>query len=186
MQRFLLLHALGVNRPYEGKNLFKKPSRVCLEQEILPWLAARFSRILFVGTASYTYHYERLFSHSQYTTIDWQPRSAVWGSHDHIVAPVQDINRFRPKGSFDCVVLSGVFGFGIDTPDDMRMVLKELHDALQPNGLLLVGWNVGMHEDPEALGIYSPLFVRNREAAFTERLRFPADTHVYDFYRRSG
>src|SRR5262249_33958442 len=143
-----------------------------------------FSRILFVGTASYTYHYERLFRRGQYTTIDQQPRSAVWGSSDHIVAPVQHINRFRPKGSFDCVVLNGVFGFGVDAVEDMRMVLKEVHDALRPNGFLLVGWNVDMHEDPEALGLYSPFFVRNGEGAWTKRLRFPPDTHVYDFYRR--
>jgi len=49
IQRFLLLRALHVNRPYD--QVFKAPSRLCLEQEILPRLAERFSRILFVGTA---------------------------------------------------------------------------------------------------------------------------------------
>jgi SAM-dependent methyltransferase len=180
--RFLLLRVLAVNRPYG--ELFEAPSRLCLEHEILPWLAARFSRILFVGTASYTYHYERLFKPGQYTTIDLQPRVAVWGAHDHIVAPVQDINRHRPEGSFDCVVLNGVLGFGINAVDDMRVALKELHDALRPDGLLLVGWNVDMHKDPEALGLYEQRFVPNREAPWTERRRFPPETHVYDFYRR--
>jgi SAM-dependent methyltransferase len=180
--RFLLLRVLAVNRPYG--ELFEAPSRLCLEREILPWLAARFSRILFVGTASYTYHYERLFKPGQYTTIDRQPRVAVWGSRDHILAPVQDINRHRPKGSFDCVVLNGVLGFGIDTVDEMQVVFKELHDALRPGGFLLVGWNVDVLEDPEALGLYAPHFVRNREAPWTERRRFPPETHVYNFYRR--
>jgi SAM-dependent methyltransferase len=180
--RFLLLRVLAVNRPYE--ELFERPSRLCLEHEILPWLAARFSRILFVGTASYTYHYERLFKPGQYTTIDLHPRNTVWGSPDHIVAPIRDINRHRPKGSFDCIVLNGVLGFGIDTAEDMRAVLRELHDALRPGGFLLVGWNVGVLEDPETLGIYEPHFVRNSEAPWIERRLFPPETHVYDFYRR--
>jgi SAM-dependent methyltransferase len=179
--RFLHLRVLAVNRPYA--ELFEAPSRRCLEREILPWLAARFSRILFVGTASYTYHYERLFKRDQYTTIDRHPSAAVWGSHDHIVAAVQDINRHRRKGSFDCVVLNGVFGFGINAVEDMRIVLKELHDALRPDGFLLVGWNAGLHDDPEALGIYEPYFVRNRETPWVERRYFPPETHVYDFYR---
>ena len=180
--RFLLLHVVGVNRQYE--RLREVPSRLCLEREILPWVAAHFSRILFVGTASYTYHYEKLFRRGQYTTVDLHPSTAVWGARDHIVAPIQDINRHRPKGFFDCVVLNGVFGFGVDQADDMRVVLKELHDALQPDGFLVVGWNSDMHEDPEALSLYEPFFVRNQEAPWIGRRRFPAETHIYDFYRR--
>ena len=63
-----------------------------LEREILPWVAAHFSRILFVGTASYTYHYEKLFRRGQYTTIDLHPSTAVWGARDHIVG---DLRRRR-------------------------------------------------------------------------------------------
>jgi len=180
--RFLLLQVMGVNRSY--RQVLAAPSRLCLEREILPWLSARYARILFVGTASYTFHYERLFRRDQYTTIDLHPSTAVWGARDHIAAPIQDINRHRPKGSFDCVVLNGVFGFGVDKVDDMRAVLKELHDALQSDGFLVVGWNSDMHEDPEALSLYEPFFVRNQEAPWIGRRRFPAETHIYDFYRR--
>jgi len=155
-----------------------------MEREIQPWVVQRFSRVLFVGTASYTYHYERLFKPGQYTTLDLHPSTAVWGSRDHIMAPIEDINRYRAKGSFDCVILNGVFGFGVDKVEHMRAVLRELRDALQPNGLLVVGWNTDRHEDPEALGLYEPLFARNGDAPWTERRRFPSETHVYDFYRR--
>jgi hypothetical protein len=65
------------------------------------------------------------------------------------------------------------------------LVLEELHeDALRPNGFLQVGWNTGLHAKPEALGLSSPFLVTNREAAWTERLRFWPETHVYNFYRR--
>jgi hypothetical protein len=182
VQRLLLLHVLGVNRRYG--QLLVTPSRVCLEREVLPWLAGRCRRVLFVGTASYTHHYERLFEPGQYTTIDVHPSTAVWGSRDHIVGPIQDINRRRPKGSFDGIVLNGVLGFGVDRIEDMRLVLKEVHDALQPYGFLVVGWNTDLHDDPEALGLYEPFFTRNQEAPWTGRREFPPETHVYDFYRR--
>jgi SAM-dependent methyltransferase len=180
--RALLLHVVGVNRRYE--HLLEAPSRICMEREILPWVAEHCSRILFVGTASYTCHYERLFRPGQYTTLDFHPSTAVWGSTDHIVAPIQDINRHRPKGSFDAIVLNGVFGFGVDKVDDMRVVLKELHDSLRPDGFLVVGWNTDRHDDPEALGLYRPFFVRCPEEPWRERRRFAPETHVYDFYRR--
>lgn len=123
-----------------------------MEREILPWLAARCRRVLFVGAAPYTHHYERLFRPGQYTTIDVHSSTAVWGSRDHIVGPIQDINRRRPKGSFDGIVLNGVFGFGVDKIEDMSVVLKELHDALEPQGFLVVGRNTNLHDDPRGDG----------------------------------
>jgi SAM-dependent methyltransferase len=180
--RFLLLRVVGVNRRYE--QLLEAPSRICMEREILPWLARHCSHVLFVGTASYTYHYERLFKPGQYTTIDLHPSTAVWGSRDHIVAPIQDINRHRPKASFDCIVLNGVFGFGVDQLEDMRVVLRQLYEAMRPDGFLVVGWNTDLHQDPQVLGLYEPDFVPNRDAPWIERRRFPPETHVYDFYRR--
>ena len=52
--RFLLLNVVGVQKSYPDV------SRKVLEQEILPDIAKRYARVLFVGTGSYTYWYERL------------------------------------------------------------------------------------------------------------------------------
>lgn len=181
VQRLLLIHVFRVNRRY-GR-LMKADSRICLQEEILPWMRGRFASILFVGTASYTYHYEQLFRRGQYTTMDVGSASRAWGAADHVVGRVQDLNLHRPEGSFDCIVLNGVFGFGVDTIEDMRAVVHALHRALRPGGFLLVGWNTDLHVDPEAAGLYDGLFVRNGEPPWTERRHFPPETHVYDFYR---
>jgi hypothetical protein len=180
--RFLLLHVLHSNRGYW--RLAHAGSRRCLEDELLPWLAQRYRKILFVGTGSYTHHYEKQFRRDQYTTIDWHPRNAVWGARDHITAPVEEIARHRPKGFFDCVILNGVFGFGVDEVEHMRTVIEALHGALAPQGLLVVGWNTDMHADPEELGLYDPYFTSNTVEPWVRRRSFPSETHVYDFYVR--
>lgn len=176
--RFILVRIFGANRPY---NL---ASRHCLEDEILPWLAERCGKILFVGTESYAWHYGKRFRPDQYTTIDRDPHNAVWGARDHITAAVEEIGRHRPRGFFDCVILNGVFGFGVDHADHMRMVVKALHGALRPGGLLVVGWNTDRHADPVALGVYEPYFAESKEEPWVQRREFPPETHVYDFYVR--
>jgi hypothetical protein len=181
--RFLLLTVLQTNRRYAG--MYEAASRLCLERELLPWLAQHYGRILFVGTSSYTRHYEKQFRRDQYTTIDVQPRNAVWGAANHIVAPIEEIGRHRPAGSFDCIVLNGVFGFGVDDPDHMRRVIAALHTALGPRGFLVVGWNTNLHADPAPL--LAPCFVANTREPWVQRRTFPLETHVYDFFlRRAG
>ena len=175
LRRFLLLNVAGAQRNYPDV------SRKVLETEILPTLARQYAKVLFVGTSSYTYWYERLFWPGQYTTIDSRPAEAVWGAADHIVAPVQEIARHRPAGTFDCVVLNGVFGFGTDDPASMRAVAEALAKVMAPNGYLVLGWNHDMQEDPDKLGTFDGLFRHSGEP----RRTFGAETHVYDFYRRN-
>lgn len=171
--RFLLLNVVGVQGSYPDV------SRKVLEQEILPDIAKRYGHVLFVGTASYTYWYERLFRPGQFTTIEANPAHDVWGTDDNIVAPVQELGRHRPKGSFDCVVLNGIFGFGIKEPEEMRLTAQVLHDALTPKGYLVLGWNDDMQEDPDKLGTFDGLFTH-----CAPRRIFAGETHVYDFYER--
>lgn len=183
LQRYLLLHVLRVNRGYVS--LRSLASRICLETEILPWVSKHCAKVLFVGAAPYTCHYEKLFARGQYTTIDAHPSTAVWGSPDHILAPIQEIRRYRPEGFFDCVVLNGVFGFGVDTPEEQRRVIEVLHGALRPGGLLVLGWNTDRHADPDAAGLFEPFFERVAEPPWMQRRRtFAGETHVYDFYAR--
>ncbi len=174
VQRFVHLNLLGAQRAYPDV------SRKVLETEILPSVASRYAHVLFVGTGSYTYWYERLFRPGQYTTIDSNPAQAVWGAADHIVAPVQEIARHRLPGSFDCAVLNGVFGFGTDDPAAMRVVAEALHAVTAPGAYLVLGWNHDMQDDPDRLGTFDGLFRHSGEL----RRTFGAETHVYDFYVR--
>ena len=78
LHRWVLLKALDVNRGYE-KLIRSDPSRLFLEHTILPWVRDNYRRVLFVGTAPYTFHYENLFKASpdDYTTIDKIGRAHV-------------------------------------------------------------------------------------------------------------
>ncbi len=184
-KRFILLDLMGVRRRY--RHLRAHPSRRFLGRDILPWLSQHYDRVLFVGTSAYTYQFERLFrrSREQYTTIDLETATRVWGARNHIIAPIQEIGRHRPGGHFDCIVFNGVFGFGINDLEDQRAAIKALHDALAPNGLLLVGWNTNLMPDLEELGLFAPYFVEAEGLPWPHRTRFGLpETHIYDFYRR--
>ena len=183
--RSVLLNLIGVKRHYA--DVLKYPGRQFLEGECLPWVRQHYRRILFVGAAPYTYHYERLFrqNRDQYTTLDNHPSTAVWGGPIHIVAPIQDIASHRPPDFFDCIVFNGVFGFGIDDPDAMREAARAMSDVLRPGGLLIVGWNTDLHADPEELGVLPPFFVRTDQTPWGQTRRYPAELHVYDFYVKS-
>ena len=164
-----------------------RPSRLYLESTLLPWIAERYARVLFVGTAPYTHQIENLFRRGSdhYTTIERESGGAIWGARNHIVAPIEEIGRHRPNGAFDCIIFNGVFGFGIDDVDAQRAVIKVLHDALAPGGLLLVGWNTNLVSDPEALGLFEPYFTAAEGLPWPRRTSFPLpETHVYDFYTR--
>ena len=184
-KRFLLLHVLGGRRLKD--HIRQRDSRVFLDTQLLPWIAAQYSRVLFVGTAPYSYQAERLFRRrgEHLTTIDPEPGAATWGARNHIVAPIQEIAAHRPKGFFDCIVFSGVFGFGVDDLKSQRAALEALHEALAPNGLLLVGWNTNLTPDLDAMGLFEPYFVSAEDLPWPRRTSFPLpETHVYDFYRK--
>jgi SAM-dependent methyltransferase len=182
IKRWLLLHVLGVNRDYESFS--QLASRRFLEHEVLPWLRDTCPRILFVGTAPYTFHYEKLFARDvdQYTTIDSDPAVAVWGARHHIVAPLQEIGRHRPAASFDAAVLNGVFGFGVDGQPAMREAAQALHGVLRPGGRLILGWNSDLHADPAMLGVLDELFAPDPGSPWGFRRTFPGEFHVNDFY----
>jgi len=184
-KRFLLLYVLGGRGLKDHIRL--RDSRVFLDDQLLPWIAKHYSRVLFVGTAPYSYQAENLFRRGSehYTTIDSEPTAATWGAANHIMAPIQEIGRHRPGAHFDCIVFNGVFGFGIDDLESQRATVKVLHEALAPGGLLLVGWNTNLTPDLEGLGLFEPYFVHADGLPWPHRTCFALpETHVYDFYKK--
>ena len=192
--RFVLLRIVGANEPYK-QMLRQNPERLFLANEALPWIRDNFERVLFVGTAPYTYQHEKQFGDNpdRYTTIDRNPATKVWGSTHHIVAPLEEIDRHRPRGSFDCVILSGVLGYRVPAHDDygpiepkhLSMILAALGNVMRPGALLLVGWNVDdMPQSLEGMGLLEPLFVWAAKTPWGTRKEFPQDPHVFEFYER--
>ncbi|UYN93461.1 MAG: class I SAM-dependent methyltransferase [Enhydrobacter sp.] len=188
--RWVVLHVMRANDGYR-EMLRSNPERVFLNDEAMPWVARTWRRVLFVGTAPYTYHYERLFADdaARYHTIDKNPAARIWGSNNHMLASIVEVDGLRPEGFFDCVVMNGVLSYRIPVLNDFGVEERELdrlagamHRVIRPGGLLLVGWN--LRDRPESP---FPHFESRFERASTPwgvRREFAGDPHVFEFYTR--
>jgi SAM-dependent methyltransferase len=164
VKRFMLLHVFGADmRP-----------------------GIHFRRILFVGTAPYTWHYERIVRRAggEWITCDVNPSAAVWGARRHAVARVQDIDtRFAPA-YFDAVILSGVLAFGVAPGAEFDAAIAAIWRVLRPEGLLLLGWNSDAAADPLLAGGMRRLFRAAADLPLPSRRSFDEEAFVYDFQLR--
>lgn len=174
-----------------GTTRIRSADRALLEEELLPAYAAdaRLEKLLFVGCDWYTRDYPALFDpdRSRFRSIDFDAKKAVHGTPDHIVAPLQEIDRHVAAQSADVVVCNGVYGFGIHDRVELARAFAAAHAVLRPGGALLLGWNNVRH-----LGPFDPVeaalaagFVR--DPARSGRWRVETDTptrHTFDFYIR--
>jgi SAM-dependent methyltransferase len=183
LKRFMLLHVFGVDmRP--GAH----PSRKWLEQDVLPILPKLgFKRIMFVGTAPYTWHYEAIVHKAggEWITCDVNPSAAVWGARKHVIGRVEEIDRWFPPESFDAVILNGVLGFGVTTESELKAAARVIYRILRPKGLLLLGWNSDVIGDPLLSEIMRRLFRTAADFALPTRRSFDREAFVYDFQVRA-
>jgi SAM-dependent methyltransferase len=181
-KRFLLLHIVGVDMQSS-----EHPSRKWLEHDVLPALPKLgFGRTLFIGTASYTYHYEQIVRRAggDWITCDVAPGAAVWGAREHVVARVEEIDRWFPSHSFDAVLLNGVLGYGINTEGEQNAAMSAIACVLRPGGLLLVGWDSDFIADPLLSADAFRQFRPGSELPFPPRRKFDPEEFVYDFQIR--
>ena len=163
----------------------KFPDRQWLNQKLFPQLAKlEQGHILYVGCAFYTWRSLRYFQKSiDLLTVDIDPDNAIWGGKKHLAANILEIDQHVALYSFDIVLLNGVFGHGVNSPEDQEKAYRALHQVLKPDGLLLVGWNNDLGPDPITLPAREKLFYRTQYADLPERTTFPNSTHVFDFLR---
>jgi SAM-dependent methyltransferase len=161
--------------------------RRLLERDILPWFAGqdRIQRILFVGCDWYTRHYERVFAHRDYWTMESLADRRRYGARQHVTDSVTNVKAHFPDRHFDLILFNGVLGWGLHDVNDAHAALRALPDLLAPGGLLLVGWNDTAERrvlDPEEL----PLVTRWTFPPWgVSRRALPdAGRHVFDFYIR--
>lgn len=120
------------------------PDRHVLEQQLLPHFAGRpeMQRVLFVGCDWYSKHYQHYFSHARrFLTLDADPRQRRYGGPEHLTGSMEGMaNRLAPS-SLDLIVCNGVFGYGLDTPEQVALAMRAAYSCLRPGGELLFGWN---------------------------------------------
>lgn len=180
--------ALAGGRPASRRS----PDRRLLERGILPSLAGRADvrRVLFVGCAPYTRHYEAIFERAEYWTIDPVPRRRRWGGRRHIVGRLEGLGRHVPAAHFDLIVCNGVLGWGLDRRADAEAAFAACHAALRPGGALIVGWNdVRPHnritpDRVRALAQFERFALRGLGGPQV-RVHAP-HRHVFEFYRKAG
>ena len=163
--------------------------RQYLEAELLPALARRpdVCRVLFVGCARYTRHYEEIFEHAEYWTIDSVRRRRRWGARRHIADRLERLNRHVPTAFFDLIVCNGVLGWGLDRRSDAEAAFAACDAALRPGGELIVGWNdIRPRNAVRPDGLESlRRFERASMAGGSSQVRIDgAHRHVFEFYRK--
>jgi SAM-dependent methyltransferase len=120
------------------------PDRLYLEEEIFSAISSlRPRRMLDVGVRDYTRHLGSLLpSECERWTIDLDPVVAPFGSPEkHIVGSVLHIGKYFDPGSFDVILLNGLFGFGVDRRDEQETVLRHVRALLREEGRLIIGWD---------------------------------------------
>lgn len=162
-----------------------QPDRIWINNRLWPKLAKmEQGRILFVGCTHYTWKSLHSFNKGvDLITVDYEKRNSLWGGKKHLVADIQEIDRLVEPGSCDIILLNGIFGHGVNTAEAQTKTYRAIYNIMQPDGLLLIGWNHDLSLDPLELPAREELFEKTTFEDLPERTCFLNCTHVYDFLK---
>lgn len=165
--------------------------REVLEQVIFPHYSQdpEIKTVLFVGCGTYTVHYQGIyFPNVNFWTIEPDPSASRFGAQQHVIAPLEELDRHFPQERFDLIICNGVFGWGLDRLEQCEQAFAQCHSRLRDGGHFLFGWDDVPRRTPVALETVSSLG-RFRRYTFPPlgTWRYVTDTpyrHTYDFYRK--
>ncbi len=164
--------------------------RVILEDIILPYFgrSREYQKVLFVGCAAYTQWYEKFFSEQEYWTIDQKKIKRKYGSANHIADSIVNLERHLPKNYFNCIIMNGIIGYGLNNVADTESGLRVCFNMLDTQGILVLGWNDSRWRKPVEIGEIQAL-KKFKEYYFdplqTCHYRTEASAgHVFSFYRK--
>ena len=139
-----------------NRSIEKLPAREFLNQRLVSALAeAGMTRLLFVGTRPYnrSFYRECEAKGLRVWSVDIDSASARWGAPaGHMIGDVRQLDKLAGKLRFDAIIFNGMFGFGINSVEDATQTIRGLIRTLEPNGVLIVGWNPGLTPDFLAAG----------------------------------
>ncbi|HQW20873.1 MAG TPA: class I SAM-dependent methyltransferase [Rhodocyclaceae bacterium] len=118
--------------------------RAFLEKQVFAYLnrERNIREILFAGVEMYTLHYAGCLPEKHFQTIDIDPEKAGYGATNrHTVGSVTELRSYYKPDQFDCIILNGLIGYGLDSAEDVDQALHESLAVLRPGGLLIIGWN---------------------------------------------
>jgi Methyltransferase domain len=165
--------------------------RRILEESIFPYYRndIAFKKVLFVGCAVFTSHYQRdFFADKEFWTLEPHPDQAKFGSTNHVVAPLEQASKHFAAGYFDVIFCNGVYGWGLDTLAQGEAAFAACHTCLRNGGHLVFGWNDVPERTPFGLDeIQSRRSFNRLYFPPLESCQYFTDTrqrHVFDFYQK--
>jgi SAM-dependent methyltransferase len=165
------------------------PDRVMLIDYILPRLSKPGSNVLWVGCQAYTQPYLKFIERKGAIcwTLEIDPTAKYWGHPQrHTIGDLRKVSSLYLSNQFDVALVNGVFGYGLDTPEGQNEAIEGLSRVLRPNGILMLGWDLGHSPDPVELPAIEQFFVRSNCPDFKPRTTFAESPHVYDFFTRQN
>ena len=141
-----LVCRLGMTAAQRAADIAAAPDRTVLRDCIFPEIAKRGGNILFVGVRAYTADYPAMLESGGGTcwTLDIDPAAAPCGAAGrHATGCIGALADLFPGVLFSSIVMTGVFGFGVNRFSHQREVIEQCADALVDGGILVLGWNGG-------------------------------------------
>ncbi|MCC9656908.1 class I SAM-dependent methyltransferase [Rhodopirellula halodulae] len=167
------------------------PDRVYLREVMLPAMAAADAAdVLLVGTRRYTRRYPNQFhlSRTQVWTMDVEPSVARFGNGQwHRTGDICRVNQVFENQRFDLIHLNGVLGFGVNDSEQIQGMVDACHEALRPNGYVMIGWDADRTEDPTHDPGIASRFEHADYMGLPARHRvtgMDGHDHVFDWFRR--
>jgi SAM-dependent methyltransferase len=165
--------------------------RIVMERDIFPEYARdpSIKRMLFVGCGRYTAHYQQLFFPAKdFWTIEPDPGAAGFGAKQHVIAPLEHLDRHFPPAHFDFILCNGVYGWGLDRHEQLEAAFAQCHSRLRDDGHLFFGWDDIPQRAPVDLDtVSSRALFRKYTFPPLGTWRYLTDTpyrHTFDFYRK--
>jgi len=165
--------------------------RIVMERDIFPEYARdpSIKRMLFVGCGRYTAHYQQLFFPTKdFWTIEPDPGAAGFGAKQHVIAPLEDLDRHFPPAHFDFILCNGGYGWGLDRHEQLEAAFAQCHSRLRDDGHLFFGWDDIPQRAPVDLDtVSSRALFRKYTFPPLGTWRYLTDTpyrHTFDFYRK--
>jgi len=167
--------------------------RRILEETVIPFLTSDFRarRVLFVGCAIYTNHYDKLFvPNIEYHTIEIDPSQACYGGKFHVVDGFENATEHWEPSSFDAIVCNGVYGWGLNEREPVEKAFRGAFVLLREGGLFVLGWNTPRSSSSGPVPLEEIQALESFEKYTSGPLgpwRYYCEgpeRHVFDFYRK--
>ena len=163
----------------------RRPDRIYLTRELIPAVARRGGKLLFVGCRRYTKNYLALFgAHgADCWTIDIDLSVARRGAPErHVVGDLLHALDHWSPATFDTIVLNGVFGFGLNAMRDQDAALRVCRRLLTADGRLILGWNIDRCVDPSELSAVRSHYRPSSLSGLAPHQTFAKSAHVFDTF----